>query len=265
MHTYERRELVVSEYALREGVLLDTACSAPWRHAAPPARPPRAERRAPHGAVRRRPDHSREIARLALAALRRDGFGAPSRRRVARDYLEAAALLANVGLFISHAKHHLHSYYVIRNSEHLTGLHRPRDRDHRPGRPLPPQERAEAGTRGVRSARRTTRARAGSSPACCASRSGSTAPTSAGSPPCAPSRPTGSCSRSSWCRPRTRTSPRALRRLDPDRPARRGARRRDRAGRRRTGKRRRRGLSGQAPAALRRREARHGEPTERQR
>jgi exopolyphosphatase/guanosine-5'-triphosphate,3'-diphosphate pyrophosphatase len=29
--------------------------------------------------------------------------------------------LANVGLVISHSKHHLHSYYVIRNSE-LTGL-----------------------------------------------------------------------------------------------------------------------------------------------
>ena len=38
-----------------------------------------------------------------------------------RDYLEAAALLANVGLVISHSKHHLHSYYVIRNSE-LAGL-----------------------------------------------------------------------------------------------------------------------------------------------
>ena len=40
----------------------------------------------------------------------------------AREYLEAAALLANVGLFISHTKHHLHTYYVIRNSEHLTGF-----------------------------------------------------------------------------------------------------------------------------------------------
>ena len=39
-----------------------------------------------------------------------------------REYLEAAALLANVGLFISHSGHHKHSYYVIRNSEHLTGF-----------------------------------------------------------------------------------------------------------------------------------------------
>ncbi|MCU1360735.1 MAG: exopolyphosphatase, partial [Ilumatobacteraceae bacterium] len=38
-----------------------------------------------------------------------------------RESLEAAATLANVGLVIAHCKHHLHSYYVIRNSE-LTGL-----------------------------------------------------------------------------------------------------------------------------------------------
>jgi exopolyphosphatase/guanosine-5'-triphosphate,3'-diphosphate pyrophosphatase len=42
--------------------------------------------------------------------------------RTARDFLEAAALLANVGLIIAHSKHHLHSYYVIRNSEQLTGF-----------------------------------------------------------------------------------------------------------------------------------------------
>ncbi len=39
-----------------------------------------------------------------------------------RELLEAAALLCNVGLFISHSKHHKHSYYVIRNSEHLMGF-----------------------------------------------------------------------------------------------------------------------------------------------
>ncbi|PYV39383.1 MAG: exopolyphosphatase, partial [Acidobacteria bacterium] len=39
-----------------------------------------------------------------------------------REYLEAAALLHNVGFFISHAQHHRHSYYIIRNSEYLTGF-----------------------------------------------------------------------------------------------------------------------------------------------
>jgi exopolyphosphatase/guanosine-5'-triphosphate,3'-diphosphate pyrophosphatase len=39
-----------------------------------------------------------------------------------REYLEAGSLLANVGLVISHSGHHLHSYYVIRHSERLTGF-----------------------------------------------------------------------------------------------------------------------------------------------
>lgn len=38
-----------------------------------------------------------------------------------RLYLEAASLLANVGITVSHAKHHLHSYYIIRHAE-LLGL-----------------------------------------------------------------------------------------------------------------------------------------------
>ena len=67
------------------------------------------------------PDHSRELARLALRLfdelqplLGVDDAG--------RELLEAAALLCNVGVFISHSGHHKHSYYVIRNSEHLAGF-----------------------------------------------------------------------------------------------------------------------------------------------
>ena len=36
--------------------------------------------------------------------------------------MEAGALVHNVGLFISHSSHHKHSYYVVRNSEQLTGF-----------------------------------------------------------------------------------------------------------------------------------------------
>jgi exopolyphosphatase/guanosine-5'-triphosphate,3'-diphosphate pyrophosphatase len=115
------RELTVSEYALREGVLLD------------------ALHRAGGGALHhlsdlRRtsvfhlmemcdddPDHSLQVARLALqlhdSLAARLGLGDAE-----RELLEAAALLSNVGLFISHSRHHKHSYYVIRNSEHLTGF-----------------------------------------------------------------------------------------------------------------------------------------------
>ena len=66
------------------------------------------------------PAHSVHVASLAVALF--DAIPAlhdlgPS----AREYLEAGALLANVGLVVAHSKHHLHAYYVIRNSE-LAGL-----------------------------------------------------------------------------------------------------------------------------------------------
>src|SRR5690606_16740324 len=67
------------------------------------------------------PAHSEHVARLALAL-----FDALADRldldEGDREVLEAGALLCNVGLFVSHAAHHKHSYYVIRNSEHLTGF-----------------------------------------------------------------------------------------------------------------------------------------------
>ena len=40
----------------------------------------------------------------------------------AEELLEAAGLLANVGLFVSHERHHLHSYYIIRNTDVLAGF-----------------------------------------------------------------------------------------------------------------------------------------------
>jgi exopolyphosphatase/guanosine-5'-triphosphate,3'-diphosphate pyrophosphatase len=114
-------ELIVSDYALREGVLLDAL--ARERGAA-----------LHHLQDLRRdsvlhlmeltdedPDHSRRVAELALelfdVTAEWHGLGAHE-----RELLEAAALLANVGLFVSHSAHHKHSYYVIRNSDHLTGF-----------------------------------------------------------------------------------------------------------------------------------------------
>ena len=38
------------------------------------------------------------------------------------EILEAAALLCNVGMFLSHAQHHKHSYYVIRGTDRLAGF-----------------------------------------------------------------------------------------------------------------------------------------------
>lgn len=52
-------------------------------------------------------DQTRSLHQLPFAAL---------------DYLEAGALLANIGQSVSHSSHHLHSAYLIRNSEHLMGF-----------------------------------------------------------------------------------------------------------------------------------------------
>lgn len=113
--------MLVSDYALREGVLLD------------------ARERQRGGALhhlhdlRRRnvlhlaemmdddPAHSAQAARLALE-LFDDTIPVHGLGDAERELLEAAALLANIGQFISHDKHHKHSYYVIRNSDRLTGF-----------------------------------------------------------------------------------------------------------------------------------------------
>jgi exopolyphosphatase/guanosine-5'-triphosphate,3'-diphosphate pyrophosphatase len=121
VHELRLEELVVSDYALREGVLLDS-----WRRR--------------HGGslhhlsdLRRQSvidlaalmdedtSHSAQVARLALEL-----FDATAAHHElgddAREILEAAALLCNVGMFLSHAQHHKHSYYVIRGTDRLSGF-----------------------------------------------------------------------------------------------------------------------------------------------
>jgi exopolyphosphatase/guanosine-5'-triphosphate,3'-diphosphate pyrophosphatase len=114
-------ELVFSDYALREGVLLDQArrrSGATLHHLQDLRR-----RSVLHlmELTDEHPRHSEEIARHALDLF--DGLrDLLELDDEARPLLEAAALLCNVGAFISHSGHHKHSYYVIRNSEHLAGF-----------------------------------------------------------------------------------------------------------------------------------------------
>lgn len=116
------KEMVISDYALREGVFLDTI----QRHEEGTAHLHLRDvaRRSVLGLMERcddDPAHSQHVAHLALelfdATADRHGLGAD-----ARDLLEAGALLANVGLMISHSKHHKHSYYLVRNSDRLVGF-----------------------------------------------------------------------------------------------------------------------------------------------
>lgn len=114
--------LRTSKYALREGVLLDaledrfqggvTGHLNDLRY--------RAVLRLAE-ACHYEEGHARHVMQLSLQLFDqlKDAHGLDERNR---EYLEAAALLHNVGLSISRAKHHLHSSYIIRNSDFLTGF-----------------------------------------------------------------------------------------------------------------------------------------------
>lgn len=121
---YELERIMFSEAALREGVLVETARQLMGADQDLPEAHDVARRSVHH--LRDRCDddqaHSDQVTRLALGlfdGLRDLGVIAPD--PTDRDLLEFGALLANVGLVVAHSKHHLHSHYVIRNSE-LAGL-----------------------------------------------------------------------------------------------------------------------------------------------
>jgi exopolyphosphatase/guanosine-5'-triphosphate,3'-diphosphate pyrophosphatase len=113
--------MITSEYALREGALLDTTdeqCADPFHHLSDIRR--QGVQRMIEMYERDRPhvEHSTDLAlRIFDGTVSQHGLGTE-----ARDLLEAGGLLHNVGLFISHSAHHKHSYYVIRNSDQLVGF-----------------------------------------------------------------------------------------------------------------------------------------------
>jgi exopolyphosphatase/guanosine-5'-triphosphate,3'-diphosphate pyrophosphatase len=67
------------------------------------------------------PSHAVHTARLAVQLFDRT-TDLHELGDAERELLEAAAIVHNVGLFISHSSHHKHTYYVVRNSESLTGF-----------------------------------------------------------------------------------------------------------------------------------------------
>lgn len=112
------RRMRVSEYALREGLLLDTVEKRRGRRF---ERVHEVRRRSVLSLAERcRYDasHARRVAALALAVFDQTaplhGLGAPE-----RGLLEAAALLHDVGVFVSTDQHHRHGYYLIRNADLL--------------------------------------------------------------------------------------------------------------------------------------------------
>jgi exopolyphosphatase/guanosine-5'-triphosphate,3'-diphosphate pyrophosphatase len=114
-------ELTVSDFALREGVLLDTIQRRD-RSTLGHLRDLRFESVAHLAAVV--PGESAHTEHVTELAVELFYATAPwhDLDESAVEFLEAASLLANVGLFISHNKHHLHSAYIIRHSDLLTGF-----------------------------------------------------------------------------------------------------------------------------------------------
>ncbi|MBM3637885.1 MAG: Ppx/GppA family phosphatase [Actinobacteria bacterium] len=110
------KDLIFSDFALREGLLLDTL------HLSSPIVSRElqdASLSSVEGLMSRldeNPTHSRHVANLALQLFDQlvDALEISDGQRF---LLESAALLSNVGLAISHSKHHLHSYYIIKHAD----------------------------------------------------------------------------------------------------------------------------------------------------
>ncbi len=116
MARIEARELVVSKYGIREGLLLESAQVTPV-----PADPGEARERSVRTFAERchyEAPHSQHVQRLALQLF--DAIGArlgctPEDRQVLSD----AALLHDVGYHINYDKHHKHSYHLILHADLL--------------------------------------------------------------------------------------------------------------------------------------------------
>ncbi len=118
MDGFGMRELRACEWALREGIILDFIERHPG-HVAEAEKFPDVRRRSVLQMARRfgaDEAHAQQVARLALRL-----FDAtqPTHRlgRAERELLEFTAILHDVGLHVSHSKHHRHSHYLIVNGD----------------------------------------------------------------------------------------------------------------------------------------------------
>jgi exopolyphosphatase / guanosine-5'-triphosphate,3'-diphosphate pyrophosphatase len=116
-------ELTLCDLALREGLILDYI-RANKRQIAQIDRIPDVRRRSVIELAERChyfAEHAHQVVRLALAIFdqTRATHGLGERER---DWLEYAALMHDIGAMISFARHHRHSYYLIRNGD-LRGFH----------------------------------------------------------------------------------------------------------------------------------------------
>jgi exopolyphosphatase / guanosine-5'-triphosphate,3'-diphosphate pyrophosphatase len=113
------KEMTISEYALREGIIFDTIEKKYMLKKGDHLSDIRF-RSVMHALenFRIEKEHAMHVTGLALRI-----FDETAELHMLssneREYLEAAAILHEAGAFVSHSQHHRHSYYLIRNTEML--------------------------------------------------------------------------------------------------------------------------------------------------
>ncbi len=113
------KELTISGYALREGIIIDTLQKEKRRAEQPKLCDIRFDS-VMHLSESCNYDrkHCRHVAKLALRIY--DQLNETLKlKNECREYLEAAAILHDIGYHISHSQHHRHSQYIILHSELL--------------------------------------------------------------------------------------------------------------------------------------------------
>jgi exopolyphosphatase/guanosine-5'-triphosphate,3'-diphosphate pyrophosphatase len=140
------KEMTVSESALREGIILDTI--EKWYHVRDFHTPDNVRYRSVvHLAetYNYEKDHSHHVAHLALRLFDQTQ-SMHHMGRMEREFLEAASLLHEIGVFVSHSQHHRHAHYLIKNSDLLGYTDNEKDiigniaRYHRKSHPKPKHE-----------------------------------------------------------------------------------------------------------------------------
>ena len=111
-------ELTLCDLSLREGLVLDYI-ERHRKQIAQADRYPDVRRRSIFELAERCnfwPDHAHQVARLAVALFdqTRAIHGLTDRER---EWLEYASILHDVGVHISYERHHMHSYYLIKNGD----------------------------------------------------------------------------------------------------------------------------------------------------
>ncbi|MBU1100843.1 MAG: Ppx/GppA family phosphatase [Bacteroidetes bacterium] len=112
-------KFTISGYSLREGIVIDTLQKEQNDKALPKLRDIRYE------SVKHLADisnfdqkHCEHVSNLSLQLFDQLAH-LHGLNNSHREYLEAAALLHDIGYHIGHARHHIHSHYIIKNSELL--------------------------------------------------------------------------------------------------------------------------------------------------